>query len=58
MGRVESLGTELDLKAFQVMRETQVREAREIAATEARSFVSLRAQLESERSKILAMFGD
>jgi hypothetical protein len=57
-GRVESLGAELDLKAFQVMREAQIREAREIATTEARSFVALRAQFESERSRILAMFGD
>jgi hypothetical protein len=58
MGRVESLGTELDLKAFQVLREAQVREAREIATTEARSFVALRAQLESERSRILAVLGE
>jgi hypothetical protein len=57
-GRVESLGTELDLKAIHILRETQVREAREIATTEARSFVALRAQLESERSRILAMLGE
>ncbi|MCC5989956.1 MAG: hypothetical protein LM558_00405 [Thermosphaera sp.] len=58
MGRVESLGTELDLRAIQVLREAQVREAREIATTEARSFVALRAQFESERSRILAMLGE
>jgi hypothetical protein len=57
-GRVESLGTELDLKAFHVLRETQMREAREIASTEARSFVALRAQFESERSRIIAMLGE
>jgi hypothetical protein len=54
-GRVESLGESLELKAFEVMREAQVQQAREVMAMEARSFVALRAQFESERSRIAAI---
>ena len=57
-GRVESLGPSLELKAFEVMREAQVQQAREIMAREARSFVAIRAQLESERSRIAAVLGE
>ncbi len=57
-GRVESLGPSLELKAFEVMREAQVQQAREIMAREARSFVAIRAQLESERAKIAAILGE
>jgi hypothetical protein len=57
-GRVESLGPELELKAFELMREAHVQQSREVMAREQRSFVALRAQLESERSRILAAFGD
>jgi hypothetical protein len=56
-GRVESLGPSLEFKAFEVMREAQVQQAREIMAREARSFVAIRAQLESERSRIAAILG-
>jgi len=57
-GRVESLGPSLEFKAFEVMREAQVQQAREIMAREARSFVAIRAQLESERSRIAAILGE
>ena len=57
-GRVESLGTELDLKAFELMREAHVQQSREVMARELRSFVALRAQFESERSRIVATLGD
>ncbi len=56
-GRVESLGPSLEFKAFDIMREAQVQQAREVMAREARSFVAIRAQLESERSKIAAILG-
>jgi len=57
-GRVESLGTELDLKVLELMREAHIQQSREVMAREMRSFVALRAQFESERSRILAAFGD
>jgi hypothetical protein len=57
-GRVESLGPSLELKAFDIMREAQVQQAREVMAREARSFVAIRAQLESERSRIAAILGE
>jgi hypothetical protein len=57
-GRVESLGTEIDLKAFELMREARIQQSREVMAREARSFIALRAQLESERSKIAAILGE
>jgi hypothetical protein len=57
-GRIESLGPSLELKAFEVMREAQVQHAREVMAREARSFVALRAQMESERAKIAAILGE
>jgi hypothetical protein len=56
-GRVESLGKELELKAFELMREAHVQQSREVMARELRSFVALRAQFESERSRVLAVFG-
>jgi hypothetical protein len=57
-GRFESLGQSLELKAFEVMREAQVQQAREAVAREARSFVALRAQFESERSRIAAILSE
>jgi hypothetical protein len=57
-GRVESLGPSLELKAFEIMREAQVQQAREVMAREARSFVAIRAQLESERARIAAVLGE
>jgi hypothetical protein len=57
-GRVESLGTELDLKAFELMREAHIQQSREVMARELRSFVALRAQFESERSRVVAALGD
>jgi hypothetical protein len=56
-GRIESLGPSLELKAFEIMREAQVQQAREVMAREARSFVAIRAQMESERSRIAAILG-
>jgi hypothetical protein len=56
-GWVESLGPSLELRAFEVMREAHVQQAREVMAREARSFVAIRAQLESERSRIVAILG-
>jgi hypothetical protein len=40
------------------MREAQVQQAREVMAREARSFVTIRAQLESERSRIAAILSE
>jgi hypothetical protein len=57
-GRFESLGESFELKAFEVMREAQVQQAREVMAREARSFVALRAQFESERSRIAAILSE
>jgi hypothetical protein len=57
-GRVESLGPSLEFKAFDIMREAQVQQAREVMAREARSFVAIRAQLESERSRIAAILSE
>jgi len=53
-GRVETLGKELELRAFDVLREARVAEEREIAAREARYFVGLRARFEDERSRLAA----
>jgi hypothetical protein len=57
-GRVESLGHILEFKAFEIMREAQVQQAREVMAREARNFVAIRTQLESERSRIAAILGE
>jgi hypothetical protein len=57
-GRVESLGPELELKALELMREVHVQQSREVMARELRNFVALRAQFESQYSRILAAFGD
>jgi hypothetical protein len=57
-GRVVSLGPELELRALELMREAHIQQSREVMARELRSFVALRAQFESERSRIIAALGD